>query len=248
MYTVVSKSPVYQSNTFFKIFLRKNFHNTKVTIKQNGGNIFEETFSKFDWKTNKTTKILLNLNELRVPLIQQTLLQDKHLSLPSKPLNGFKIADIGCGAGLLCEPLARLGANVVGLDTSPSLIKMAQDNLEKFQPDLKPNLNFFASSVQDFINEKTRESFHAVVLSEVLEHVDNVDSFLKDCFQLIKSEGNIIITTINQTLLAQLVVITLAENILNLIPKKTHDYKMFIPPNSLKLLLEKSKLKQNKKK
>ena len=207
-----------------------------------GESLFDTVYSKLNWRTSEDTKALRMLNHLRVPLIKQTLLQDKSVPMPAKPLNGFKIIDVGCGPGLLCEPLARLGAQVVGIDTSSSLIKMAQDYVDKETPELASNLTFVSSTLENYVNDQTRESFNAAVLSEVLEHVHDVGSILEQCSQLIKPEGNIIITTINQTVLAQLVVITFGETILKLLPKGTHDYQMFIPPNSLKLFLENSKL------
>lgn len=195
----------------------------------------------FDWWSGISMKPLRALNQLRVPLIRDTLTGGRKLTT-SKPLNGYSCIDVGCGGGLLCEPLARLGASVTGIDPSQSSIQAAEEHRDWFSSSLSENLNYKMTSIEDFVvNESHHNQFDAVVASEVLEHVQDLDLFIKCCEKLIKPGGNLIVTTINQTLAAYIIDILIAEKVLGLIPQGTHQYELFISPTSLQKLVEHSK-------
>ncbi|XP_053203186.1 ubiquinone biosynthesis O-methyltransferase, mitochondrial-like [Panonychus citri] len=201
----------------------------QVTFYNNAG---------FDWWSGVSMKPLRALNQLRVPLIRDTLTKGKPLET-SKPLQGYTCIDVGCGGGLLCEPLARLGASVIGLDPSSGSIQAAEEHRDWFSPGLSSNLNYINTSIEDFTSDTSNHGkFDSVIASEVLEHVEDIDLFIKSCGHLIKPGGNLIITTINQTLAAYIVDILIAEKVLGLIPEGTHQYQLFITPTSLQRLIE----------
>lgn len=118
------------------------------------------------------------MNPLRVKFVRDGLTNTGHKIInPTRPLEGVKILDVGCGGGILSEPLARIGANVIGLDASKELISIAQEHA-KLDKDLSTNLSYVNTSIEDFAEER-KEEFDAIVASEILEHVIDKDLFLK---------------------------------------------------------------------
>lgn len=132
--------------------------------------------------------------------------------------------------------MAKVGANVTGLDANVDLINSAKvhANLHKV------NVNYVASSVEDHVQDNF-EKYDAVIASEVIEHVTNKQEFLKACVQCLKPKGSIFLTTINKTWQANLATISLAENVINAIPKGTHQYEKFATPHELQRILEECK-------
>ena len=199
---------------------------------------FSNKFGTKDWWFGSgDVKVLRALNHIRVPLIRDSLLAGRPITV-GHPLADFKIADAGCGAGLACEPLARLGARVFGIDPTVELISQANRHLEDNSPDLKGNLTYVNSSVEEFVSDSNKGTFDAVLSSEVAEHIEGLDPYFAAISSLLKSGGHLVITTISQTLLSQAVYVWFAEYVINMIPKGTHSYKLFVPPHSLRLMLE----------
>lgn len=246
---------------------KPSFNSTRTgnTVDADEVKRFAQNFDYDFWWKSKEGEPLRSMNELRVPLIRDSLAKRIHkppspsmatLSSPSpsmatpspsilteeslsnKPLKGLKVLEVGSGGGLLCEPMARLGASTTGIDPVPENIDISLRHLRESSPELTDRLSYVCSSIEDFAKvEKNVSSFDGLVASEVLEHVEDVDLFLESGHKLIKPGGRLIITTINQTFASQILAISIAENILKIVPKGTHSYKKLIPLNGLVLLL-----------
>ena len=156
----------------------------------------------------------------------------------NRKIKNLKILDVGCGGGIICEPLARLGANVTGIDFAPNNIKAAKIHAKK--NNLK--INYFYKDIE---RSQLNEKFDIIVMFEVLEHLDDWKKTIKNIRKNLNKNGKIIISTINRNLLSKLFAIDIAENILNWIPKGTHDYNKLIKPEELKVTLLKENLHFN---
>ncbi|XP_060093476.1 ubiquinone biosynthesis O-methyltransferase, mitochondrial isoform X2 [Heteronotia binoei] len=152
------------------------------------------------------------------------------------PLSGMKILDIGCGGGLLTEPLGRLGASVTGIDPLEDNIKTAELH-KSFDPVLAKKIQYKPCSLEDFVGE-TSETFDIIVASEVVEHVADVEMFIRCCSEVLKPEGSICITTINKSQLSYILGIVVAEKVLGIVPAGTHEWEKFIAPEELERILE----------
>ena len=139
----------------------------------------------------------------------------------------LKILDIGCGGGILCEPLSRLGGQVTGIDVSENAILAAKAHAQTMGLDI----NYQCKSIEDF--NSTKYNFDLVIASEVIEHVSNRKYFLQMLNQISSNKTSIIITTINKSLPGIVFGKYAAEYILKIIPKNTHDWNKFISPNNL---------------
>ncbi len=188
-----------------------------------------EKFSKIAedwWNPNGKFKPLHNFNPIRIKYIKDNLSNDFNLKNKKKPLNGLKILDIGCGGGLLSEPMARLGAEVTGIDPLKKNIEIAKNHLKKS----KLNIKYFNFSPEKF---KSNNKFDVVLNMEIVEHVDNVDFFIKESTKFLKKKGIMFIATLNQTLKSYVFAIVGAEYILKWLPVGTHDWEKFIKPEEL---------------
>lgn len=143
-----------------------------------------------------------------------------------KPLAGLRILDIGCGGGLLCEPLARLGATVTGIDAADKNIEIAR--LHAGQAGLE--IDYRCQPAEQLAGQ---ESFDIVLAMEVVEHVSDVDLFLKSCGQLVRPGGMMVATTLNRTARSFAMAIVGAEYVLRWLPRGTHDWKKFLKPSEL---------------
>ena len=166
-------------------------------------------------------------NEVRIPFILNSL--NKDIST-QKPLKNLNVLDIGCGGGILCEPLKRLGADVTGIDTNGFAIEVAKNHAK--QNDLP--IKYFNSSIENFNSKK---KFDLVTCMEVLEHVKNIDTFVSSIKPILKKNSLLIGSTINKTFRSYLKAIVIAEKMLNLLPPNTHDWSKFINTNRLKRIL-----------
>ncbi|XP_045699301.1 ubiquinone biosynthesis O-methyltransferase, mitochondrial isoform X2 [Phyllostomus hastatus] len=155
---------------------------------------------------------------------------------PGKPLSGMKILDVGCGGGLLTEPLGRLGASVIGIDPVDENIETAQHH-KSFDPVLDKRVEYRACSLEEIV-EETAETFDAVVASEVVEHVVDLETFIQCCCQVLKPGGSLFITTINKTQLSYALGIVFSEQIAGIVPKGTHTWEKFVSPENLESILE----------
>lgn len=142
----------------------------------------------------------------------------------SNSAKSTKILDVGCGAGIVCEPLARLGYTVSGIDMAAPLIDEAKRHAK--QSDLK-----ITYAVQDITAYK--KTYDVVLVLEVLEHVDNWQEFLANCAKCLKPGGLLITSTLNRSMKSFALGIVAAEYVLGWLPKGTHDWKAFIKPSEM---------------
>ena len=153
-----------------------------------------------------------------------------------KPFEGLSLLDIGCGGGLLSEPMARLGFAVTGADASERNIGTARAHAA--QSGLA--IDYRATTAEALVEEG--HGFDVVLNMEVVEHVADVSAYLAACTQLVKPGGMTIVATLNKTLKSLALAKIGAEYVLNWLPRGTHDWNRFIPPTELKALLEGSDL------
>ncbi len=149
------------------------------------------------------------------------------------PLSGLKILDSGCGGGLMCEPLARLGAEVTGIDAVEKNIKSAQIHAD--QNNL--NINYMLSAVEELPKNK---KYDIILNLEVIEHVNNQKLFISKSCDLVNQDGLMFIATINKTIFSIVFAKYLAEYVLGFLPKGTHDWKKFLTPEDIYAMLLKN--------
>ena len=196
-----------------------------------------EKFSKMarDWWNPKGKFKPLHLfNPTRIGFIKDKLISHYVLNSDSeKPLRELKILDIGCGGGLLCEPLTRLGATMTGIDASNDNIEVAKLHSKEMSLNIKyircspENLNF-------------ENEFDVILNMEVIEHVSDVNLFIQNCSKLIKKNGIMFVATINKNLKSYMFAILGAEYILRWLPIGTHDWDKFLTPQDLKIVTNKN--------
>ena len=161
-------------------------------------------------------------------------LRFEYFSRIAGALNGKTVLDIGCGGGLLSEEFAKPGAQVTGIDLSPAAIEAAK----KHAAENGLAIDYRLASPTVFLKENPDKRFDIIVCAEVLEHVDDLSAFLKDGLAMLKADGQFFFGTINKTVKARVLAVFVAENLLRMLPKGTHDYKRFVRPSVLKKLLE----------
>ena len=179
------------------------------------------------WDANGKFKPLHLFNPVRLKYIVEKC--TSHFKLgktKERPLSGIKILDIGCGGGLITEPLGRLGADITGIDASSKNIEIAKIHAKKNHLKIK-YLN--TSPEQKEINEK----FDVILNLEVLEHVENLDLFLKSASDLLKKNGIMFVATINRTFESYLKAIVGAEYLLRWLPIGTHNWQKFFKPEEI---------------
>ena len=179
------------------------------------------------WDVNGKFKPLHMFNPIRIEYILDEI--TKHFKLDTKKkllLKDLEILDIGCGGGLISEPMARLGGNVTGIDASEKNIKIA--SLHSKKSNLK--INYLKKSPEQL---KEKEKFDIILNLEIIEHVDNLDLYLQSCYNLLKKNGLMFTATINRTLTSYIKAIIGAEYILRWLPIGTHDWNKFVKPEEL---------------
>ncbi|CAB3254701.1 unnamed protein product [Arctia plantaginis] len=217
---------------------RNNERHSHSTIDTVEVEVFSKHMSDW-WNPDGKLALLHGFNALRVPLIRDGLVQCATEERKLQPLKNIKILDVGCGGGILSEALARLGATITGIDASEDLIKIADEhkNIDPKIAKCKPT--YIHTTVEDHVN-KFACCYNCVVASEVIEHVNNQDLFVKSCVRALVPGGKIFFTTPNRTRLSQLVVILLAERMLKMVPDGAHEYEKFVTPTELSFMLEKN--------
>ena len=179
------------------------------------------------WDVNGKFKPLHMFNPIRIEYITEKIKQEFNLiNQNNNFLKDLKILDIGCGGGLISEPLARLGGEVTGIDASEKNIKVAKLHSRKNNL----NINYFNKSPEQLNNS---EKFDIVLNLEVVEHVENVDLYIKSCSNLLKKNGIMFTATLNRTIVSYIKAIVGAEYILRWLPIGTHDWNKFIKPEEL---------------
>ena len=191
------------------------------------------------WDPDGKFKPLHAFNPIRIKYIKDNII--KHFKIEKKilPLSKLKILDIGCGGGLIAEPMTRLGASVTGIDASEKNIKIAKAHLRKN----KLTVNYKCASPENFIY---KEKFDVILNLEIVEHVEDLELFIKKSSRLLKKGGLMYVATINKTLKSYLFAIIGAEYVLRWLPIGTHDWEKFVEPSTLISFGEKNFLKLNK--
>ena len=183
------------------------------------------------WDVNGNFKPLHMFNPIRIEYILDQIYNHYRIDKNKKnSLQNLKILDIGCGGGLISEPMARLGASVTGIDASEKNIKVALIHSKKNNL----NINYINKSPEQ-LDEKNQ--FDIILNLEVVEHVDNLDLYLASCYNLLKKNGLMFTATLNRTLTSYIKAIIGAEYILRWLPIGTHDWNKFIKPEELERLL-----------
>ena len=201
-----------------------------------------EKFSKMAsewWDPEGKFKPLHKFNPIRIKYIKDNIIKNFNLKNKNRPLSGINILDIGCGGGLLSEPMSRLGANVTGIDASDKNIQIAK--LHSKKNELK--INYLCSSPERL---KSKKKFDVILNMEIVEHVQDIDFFLQSCSELLKKNGLMFVATLNKTLKSYIFAIIGAEYVLRWLPIGTHEWEKFVKPEDLKKILTKYNLSLNK--
>lgn len=178
---------------------------------------FEALASRW-WDMENEFKPLHDINPLRTGYINEH----------AKGLEGKRVIDIGCGGGILSEAMAKLGANVKGIDMGEAPLAVAKLHLEESKLEID-----YEKITAEEIAQREAGQYDVVTCLEMLEHVPDPSSVIKACMQLVKPGGHVFFSTINRNPKAYLFAIIGAEYILNMLPKGTHDYAKFIQPAEL---------------
>jgi 2-polyprenyl-6-hydroxyphenyl methylase/3-demethylubiquinone-9 3-methyltransferase len=200
---------------------------TKATIDPREAEHFGRLAADW-WNPRGSSAMLHRLNPARLAFIREAV--DAHWDgdgMSFAPLAGKTALDVGCGAGLLAEPLARLGAQVTGVDAAPENIGAARAHAAAAGLDIE----YIAGGIEDVARQ-----FDLVTSMEVIEHVANPADFVAGLAQALAPGGLLILSTPNRTALSRLAMITLGEGT-GAIPKGTHDWDRFLTPDELKALL-----------
>ena len=180
------------------------------------------------WDADGPMRPLHRLNPVRLAYIRDKLCrQFERDGALLRPLEGLKIVDVGCGGGLLSEPLARLGADVVGIDAAAENIGVAQAHAEE----TGLAIDYRCTTAEALAADGAR--FDAVVSMEVVEHVADLGAFLTALAQLAKPDGAVLLSTLNRTPKAWALAIVGAEYVLRWLPRGTHDWRKFVKPAEL---------------
>ena len=201
-----------------------------------------EKFSKIAnelWNPNGKFKPLHKFNPIRIQYLKENIIEHFKLKQSSRPLKKINILDIGCGGGLLSEPMSRLGANVTAIDASKKNIEVAKFHAKK--NNLK--INYLCSSPEKL---NIRKKFDVILNMEIIEHVDDINFFIKKSSNLLKKNGLMFVATLNKTFKSYLFAIIGAEYILGWLPVGTHDWEKFVKPDELVNLGKKFNLKLKK--
>ena len=202
----------------------------KKTIKTSEFDHFANLANEW-WDQKGKFEILHLITPLRIKYIKD-IISNNNKNYFNKIKNNLDILDLGCGGGLICEPLARLGANVTGVDFVEANIKVAKLHAKKSDLDIK-------YLHQDLNDLKIKKKYDVILMLEILEHIDNWDNLIKKIKKNLKSSGKLIISTINRNIFSQFFAIFIAEDVLKWIPKKTHEYNKLIKPKELISVLKK---------
>jgi len=190
------------------------------------------------WNPQGKFKPLHKFNPVRLAYIRERAIAHFNREPAQRhPLEGLRVLDIGCGGGLLSEPMARLGARVTGADAAERNIRIAQ--LHADQSGLE--IDYRATTAEALA--AAGEQFDLVLNMEVVEHVENVPLYMKSCADLVAPGGLMVVATINRTARAFALAIVGAEYVLGWLPKGTHQYSRFLTPEEIAALLERNRMR-----
>ena len=202
-----------------------------------------EKFSKIAeewWDPEGKFKPLHKFNPIRISYIKNNIINTFKIKRSKKnPLERIKILDIGCGGGLLSEPMARLGGDVTGIDASIKNIKVAKLHAQKN----KLNIKYFCASPEKL---NIKDKFDVILNMEIVEHVEDINYFLQSSSKLLKKSGIMFVATLNKTLKSYLFAIIGAEYVLRWLPIGTHEWEKFVKPEDLENILKNCNLNLEK--
>ena len=178
------------------------------------------------WNPEGNFKPLHKFNPIRIEYIKKNIIETLKLKNKKKPLEKIKILDVGCGGGLLSEPMSRMGAEVTGIDASDKNINIAK--IHSKQNGLK--IRYICTSPEKL---KSDLKFDVILNMEIVEHVENINLFLESCSKLLKTNGIMFVATLNKTLKSYIFAIIGAEYILKWLPIGTHEWEKFVKPEEL---------------
>ena len=207
----------------------------KTTINKAEVNKFDKIADEW-WDPKGKFKPLHKFNPVRIQFIKDNVKEHFKIKNDFEPFKGLRILDVGCGGGLLSEPMARLGGKVMGIDASENNIKVAKSHLKK--SNLK--IQYLCSSPEKIIKKK--EKFDVILNMEIVEHVDNLDLFIKKSSSLLKTNGLMFVATINRTLKSYLFAIIGAEYVLKWLPIGTHQWEKFVKPDDINQIAKNNSL------
>ena len=178
------------------------------------------------WNPEGKFKPLHKFNPIRISYIKENIIKSFKLDDKKTPLKNLRILDIGCGGGLLSEPMCRLGANVTAIDASKKNISVAKLHSKKNNLDI----NYLCTSPEKL---KIKDKFDVILNMEIVEHVQDINFFLRSCSKLLRKNGIMFVATLNKTLKSYIFAIVGAEYILRWLPIGTHEWEKFVNPNDL---------------
>lgn len=219
-----------------KLWMWKNYQkliNMTSTIDEKEVEKFSRIANEW-WDENGKFKPLHKFNPIRISAIHKKI--NQHFSLDKKSLGGLKILDIGCGGGLVAEPFARMDGDVTAIDASHKNIEVAKIHAEK--SNLK--INYQNISAEELL--ENGEKFDVVLALEVIEHVADVEEFIKSCATLAKPSGLVFIATLNRTIKSLALAKIAVEYVLRWLPRGTHDWKKFLKPSEINFYAEQNNL------
>ncbi len=167
------------------------------------------------------------MTPVRMEFIRDQVTAHFGLGVSLSPLKGLTAVDIGCGGGLACEPIARMGAKTTGVDADGNAIAVARAHAAEQGLDI----TYIHGAAEDLVDQK--KTYDVVLALEVIEHVSDPDAFISLCSNLLKPGGLLIISTLNRTWKSYALAIVVSEHIVHWTPKGTHDWNKFIKPSEL---------------
>ena len=200
-----------------------------------------EKFSKLAeewWNPTGKFKPLHKFNPIRIEYVRNIIIKHFKIKSSKKPLNKFSLLDIGCGGGLLSEPMCRLGADVTGIDASKKNIEISKIHAKE----KKLKINYLNTSPEKL---NTKKKYDIILNMEIVEHVNNLNYFIKTCSNLLKKNGLMFVATLNRTLKSYIFAVVGAEYILKWLPIGTHEWNKFVRPKELSEICFKYNLKLN---
>lgn len=214
-----------------------------ATARQDGSTIDPAEVARFDamartwWDPKGPMAVLHKFNPVRLGFVRD-LACERFARDPKglRPLQGLGLVDIGCGGGVLSEPLSRLGAQVTGLDPAPTNVAVARAHADKSGL----AIDYREETIEALVASGAR--FDIVLAMEVVEHVADVEAFVAACCAAVKPGGLLVMATLNRTLKSYALAIVGAEYVLRWLPKGTHDWEKFVTPDELGAAIERNGL------
>jgi 2-polyprenyl-6-hydroxyphenyl methylase / 3-demethylubiquinone-9 3-methyltransferase len=188
------------------------------------------------WDPQGNFKPLHELGPTRMQYLRDEIMQHFKRASLDQPLDRLRILDIGCGGGLVAEPLARMGATVTGIDPGADTIAAARAH--SVAQGL--HIDYRAARIEDLV--AGQETFDVVTCLEVVEHIPDVSAFLATCAQAVRPGGLLIVSTLNRTLRSYALAIVGAEYVLGWLPRGTHDWNRFVMPDEMAIYFKRGGL------